>query len=76
MGSDSLRPIDEKQDYAYRERRAKHVEANLRRLQVQMPYQPRWFRQVDPGISEDMISEDFDIDPDDTGDDSDLHGYA
>lgn len=74
--SDSLRPINEEQDFAYRERRAKRVEARSRRLQNQMPYQPRHFRRVDSEISEDMISADFDVGPDDTGDASDLHGYA
>lgn len=76
MGFDTLRPINEEQSYSYRERRARRLEATSRRLQTQMPYQPRWFRREDPAISESMIAEDFDVGPDDTGDASDLHGYA
>lgn len=74
--SDSLRPINEAQDYAYRERRAKRLESHTRRLGTLMPYQPRHFRRRDPEISEDMVAEDFDVGPDDTGDASNLHGYA
>lgn len=76
MPSDALRPITEAQLVRYNARQIRHQRSLIARLQVQMPYQPRWFRYVDPEIADDMITETFEVGPDDVGDESNLHGYG